>query len=229
MMHSILAFLNLAYLAQFDDLQFHPFSWKWPNFILHYDWMTSCFICISIYHIFLNQSLTVGCPGWLHSLAIVNGDAISERVQGARDFREPLREWAEGSLMAEGLKHFLDMVISSSRQGVPLLLSSKWEMQIWARKKKKANTLRYSVDKPSFPCMTQRFYAKKCHVDEALLVVLEQGLPMLWEALWPLGTQMKEKRKFPFVCFVFMCTVWHGLLLHLKALCENLIVDLLRK
>jgi hypothetical protein len=37
--HGIFGFLSLTYLTQHEDLQFHPFSWKWHNFIFLYDWV----------------------------------------------------------------------------------------------------------------------------------------------------------------------------------------------
>jgi hypothetical protein len=38
--------VSLAYFAQHDDLQFHPFSCKWNNFILFYGWIILCSLSI---------------------------------------------------------------------------------------------------------------------------------------------------------------------------------------
>jgi hypothetical protein len=58
--HANIDFLNLAYFAWHDDLQFHPFTYKRHNFI---DLYAGIKLPLCIYHIFLSHSSIVGYLG----------------------------------------------------------------------------------------------------------------------------------------------------------------------
>jgi hypothetical protein len=66
--HEIFGLLSIAYITQHDDLQFHPFSYKWHNFIFLYGWVKCVYI---LYHIFFIHSPDVGHLHCFHSLALV--------------------------------------------------------------------------------------------------------------------------------------------------------------
>jgi hypothetical protein len=61
--------LNLAYLMQYVELQFHPSSWKWQNFLSLYDDIIFCGMCACVTY-FSFPSSVVGHLGWLHSLLL---------------------------------------------------------------------------------------------------------------------------------------------------------------
>jgi hypothetical protein len=72
---AIFCFLRLAYLTQLDDLQFHLFSCKWHNFILHHSWIL--FHGVYIWHIMFIHPLFFVHLGWFYSLASVNSATIN--------------------------------------------------------------------------------------------------------------------------------------------------------
>jgi hypothetical protein len=77
--HVIFGFWGLAYLAQHDSIQFHPFSCKWLNFFSLYGWVMLHSICIC--NVFFFHSLVVRHLSWLHSLAIENRATWNISVQ----------------------------------------------------------------------------------------------------------------------------------------------------
>jgi hypothetical protein len=48
--HVIFGLLHLVYVTQLDDVQFHPFSYKWHHFIFLYGWVIfhSMYICMHV-------------------------------------------------------------------------------------------------------------------------------------------------------------------------------------
>jgi hypothetical protein len=72
----IIVFLSLPYFAS-HNLQFHPFSCKWHNFILLHD---KIIFHLSKCHIFFIPSSLDGHLDWFHGLAIVSSTAVNMNV-----------------------------------------------------------------------------------------------------------------------------------------------------